>query len=185
MLFTATMGHPPGLAPYHALNRLHLYRSTMNRASGFRSWIAALAAIALSAALLPLNSFAALGGNLASVRNDQVTMKAQIRTTHLATYDVHEMQTEGGTVVREFASPAGKVFAVAWQGPTWPDLQQVLGTHYDELMQAVRRQRRGRGPLFVETANSILQTGGHQRALRGRAYLKSDLPQGMNLQEIR
>src|ERR1700722_19006066 len=36
------------------------------------------------------------------------------------------------TVVDEYVSPAGTVFAVAWHGPFVPDMQQILGSYFGQ-----------------------------------------------------
>lgn len=71
---------------------------------------------------------ASLGGDLSSVQTDQVRMRgAVMQVANRNAYTVHEMRAESGTIVREFVSQTGTVFAVAWQGPSIPDLRQVLG----------------------------------------------------------
>src|SRR5262252_3454932 len=82
---------------------------------------------------------AALGGDAATVQTDRVQMKgALLRITSTETFTVHEMRSPSGPTVREYLSPAGKVFGVAWDGPTTPDLQQLLGSYYDEYQRAAR-----------------------------------------------
>jgi len=43
-------------------------------------------------------AWAALGGDFASVQADQVHMQGKLRTTAMASYTVHEIQTASGTV---------------------------------------------------------------------------------------
>ncbi|HJX21318.1 MAG TPA: DUF2844 domain-containing protein, partial [Steroidobacteraceae bacterium] len=62
-------------------------------------------------------AFAALGGDATSVQTDLVKMKGALRITASAGFTVHEITTADGTVVREYLSPADKVFAVSWRGP--------------------------------------------------------------------
>src|SRR5438874_1346274 len=90
--------------------------------------------------LLSASCFAALGGDINSVVADQAQMKAQRRVTQTAAYSIHEMQSQAGTV-REFVSPGGKVFGVAWQGQTLPNFQQVLGSYYDQFIKSAPRRR--------------------------------------------
>jgi hypothetical protein len=94
------------------------------------------------------------------------------------------MQAESGTLVREFVSPQGKVFGVAWQGPVKPDLQQVLGSYYDEFMKNAP-QRRAHGPVTIEAPGLVVQFGGHMRALTGRAYVPEMVPDGVRPEEIK
>jgi len=138
---------------------------------------------------LPLPAFAALGGDITSVRTDQVHMRgALLRITGADTSKVHEIQTPSGTLVREYVSPTGTVFAVAWQGPWMPDLRQLLGTyfeHYIQSAQAVRAHRSRHGPLVIKEAGLVVQQSGHPRAFVGSAYVPQLLPQGFDAAAIR
>src|SRR6202140_4381164 len=110
---------------------------------------------------LSVPASASLGGDLSSVQTDQARMRgAVIRIANGNTYTVHEMRAASGTTVREFVSQAGTVFAVAWQGPSIPDLRQVLGMYfapYAQAAQAVQRKRAGHGPLRIEEPGLVVE----------------------------
>jgi hypothetical protein len=131
---------------------------------------------------------AALGGDVSTVQADRVQMKgALLRITSTETFTVHEMRSPDGTTVREYVSPTGKVFGVAWEGPTTPDLQQLLGSYFDEYQRAARTARatrRGRGPLLIQENGLVVQRSGHQRAFVGRAYDPQLLPNGVGAEAI-
>ena len=91
----------------------------------------------LTAAFTPAH--AALGQPAASVTADQMRMKAQLRQVAGAGYTVDQITTPTGTVVKEFISPAGIVFAVSWFGPTLPNLAQLLGTAYFQTLTAAEK----------------------------------------------
>ncbi|HKT87787.1 MAG TPA: DUF2844 domain-containing protein [Candidatus Sulfotelmatobacter sp.] len=133
---------------------------------------------------LSCSAFAALGGDVSSIQADQAHMRAQRRVVQNAAYTVHEMQTESATVVREFVSPDGKVFGISWQGPTRPDLQQMLGNYYSEFA-ASRPTRRMHGPVTIRTQNLIIQSGGHMRALTGRAFVPAMVPADVRVEDIK
>jgi hypothetical protein len=145
--------------------------------------------VILVLAAFPLPAFAALGGDVASVRTDQARMRsALLRITGAGTYTVHEIQTPYGTLVREYVSTTGTVFAVAWQGPWQPDLRQVLGTYFDHYVQsarAARSHRSVRAPLQIQEAELVVHASGHPRAFVGSAYDPRLLPQGFDAQAIR
>jgi hypothetical protein len=150
-----------------------------------RSGTAAL--LAAMTALLAVVAFpvaAALGGDEATVEADRVQMKSSVRIARVQRFAVHEMAAESGTVVREYVSPAGKVFGVAWNGPTMPDLRQVLGVHFDTYVDAAAKRAR-RGPVQIAVPGLIVQSSGHMRAFVGSAYLPDELPQGVAAEEIR
>src|SRR5690348_8515067 len=128
-----------------------------------------LSALLLAAVALPKASLAVLGQDATSVQNDAVRMRGALRTTTRASYTLHEITAGGGTVVREYISPQGKVFGVSWHGPVLPDLQQLLGPHYAAFQEAVHsRQYRIRGPVAVHTPGVVIQSAGHMRNFMGR-----------------
>jgi uncharacterized protein DUF2844 len=135
-----------------------------------------------------LPALASLGGDMGSVRDDQVKLQGALQTTTKQSYTVHEIQAASGVVVREYVSPSGAVFGVAWQGRTHPDLHQVLGAYYDQFVKAVeaqRAQRRGHGPIVIQQPGFTMQMGGHMGALFGAAYLPQSVPAGVRAEEIR
>ena len=66
--------------------------------------------------LLPFPAWAALGDNAASVLTDQARMKGTLHSTDNRTYVLHEITMSSGAKVREFVTPGGAVFGVAWEG---------------------------------------------------------------------
>jgi hypothetical protein len=145
-----------------------------------------IALIVSAATMVPASARAELGGDLTSVERDRVRMNASISVRPMGRYTVHEIRSDSGSTVREFASPDGRVFAVAWQGPFPPDYQQLLGPYFAQLQQASRQQRRPRrAPLTIETPGFVFQSYGHFRDLAGRAYVPQMLPAGVGMEEIR
>ncbi len=141
--------------------------------------------VASVATMLPARAFAELGGNLNSVERDRASMKASVVVRPMGLYTVHEMTSESGTTVREFATPGGKIFAVTWQGPFHPDYQQLLGAYFARLQQATAGQRRTRrAPVTIDTPGFVFQSFGHFRALAGRAYDPQLVPAGVGVEDI-
>lgn len=136
--------------------------------------------------LLPLAdpAMAALGGNEASIVADQVNMKATRRTFSAPEYTVHEIQTSSGTLIKEYISPQGQVFAVSWHGPFMPDLQQVLGSYFAEYSAAASNKRGGRGSLLVKQPGLVVRSGGHMRSFSGQAYIPKMVPPSVAIDEI-
>lgn len=130
-------------------------------------------------------AFAALGGDLSSVQADQARLHASERIIPTQNYTVHEMQTARGTLIRQFVSLGGTVFAVSWQGSA-PDLEQLLGAYFDQYVEAVQAQpgRRARG-VHIDTGDFVLESGGHMRFVSGRAFLRSKLPSGVTSDQVR
>jgi len=132
--------------------------------------------------------FAELGGNVSSVQSDQAHMKAAtVQVTRGASYNVHEMKAAGGTAVREFVTPGGQVFGIAWAGQFRPDLKQVLGNYYEQFLAAASKNKRSGhgGSLTIEEPGLVVQMAGHQRYSVGRAWIPNMLPQGVQTAEIK
>ena len=145
--------------------------------------------LALMLIAWPAMASASLGGTVSSIESDRVHVQgALLHIVTGASYTVHELQSASGTVIREFVSPAGTVFGVAWQGPWMPDLRQLLGTYFDQYVNAVRdvrARRRGHGPIVIDTAELVVRVSGRQRAFSGNAYVPSLLPAGFDPQSVR
>ncbi len=153
-----------------------------------RSWqILIVLVISAGAIASPYRAVAALGGDVSSVQDDQQHMKAALRIQTGQAFTVHELHQDGGTVVKEFIAPTGKVFAVSWSGPFIPDLRQLLGTYFDQFSQAAqtRARRPGRAPLNIQQNGLVVQSGGHMRAFFGKAYLSDKLPETVTAEMIR
>jgi hypothetical protein len=151
-----------------------------------RMLLAMAIAVATLAPCFPAG--ASLGGDMTSVRDDQMKLQGTLRTTSNGPYNVHEIQASSGVVLREYVSLSGNVFGIAWQGRTHPDLHQVLGAYYDQYVQAVqaqRAQRHGHGPLLIQLPGLVVQIGGHMNSLIGRAYIPQGMPAGMHPEDIR
>jgi hypothetical protein len=136
---------------------------------------------------VPAPAAAALGGSAATIETDRVAMRgALMRMTRSDAFAVHELRSATGTLVREYVSASGTVFAVAWQGPWTPDLRALLGGSF-ERMQRIRqtRARRARGIVAIDEPDLVVRIGGHQRSFYGRAYLPRLLPAAVGPEAIR
>jgi hypothetical protein len=131
----------------------------------------------LSATAFP--AWATLGGSVESVVTDQSKLHAKRAVVERQDYTIHEITGDDGTVIREYITPAGKVFGVSWTGPTIPDLPQLLGTYNAEFQTAIRAKRGRRSSAAVHNPDLVVESTGHMRAFHGRAYLNSMLPSGV------
>jgi hypothetical protein len=142
--------------------------------------------VGLAALLLTVCAPAAatLGEDVSSVPADQAQLQAGLEVRSAAKFAVHRLQLSSGTTVSEYVSPAGMVFAVSWQGPEMPDLQQVLGRYFPAYVEALKNQGAANGARTFESSGLVVQSGGHMRAFFGRAYIASMLPRGVLAEEI-
>ncbi|MBU1236336.1 MAG: DUF2844 domain-containing protein [Gammaproteobacteria bacterium] len=137
--------------------------------------------------LLALSSpaFAGLGGNPAPVAVGGPGASVAQRLVPARPYTVRDIRTGDGGTIREYVSAEGKVFGVAWAGPTMPDLRELFGEQFEEFREGVRARRNARGPVSIARPNLVVQSGGHMRAFRGRAWLPQLLPAGVSGDEIK
>jgi hypothetical protein len=147
-----------------------------------RTCVGATLAVFAAAAAIP--AAASLGGDEATIAADHAVLTGSMKVARIARYAVHEIQSPSGTVVREYVSPAGKVFGVAWNGPTLPDMRQVLGPYFDTYVEALAN-RKARGPVQVMLPGLVVRSSGHMRAFVGNAYLPDGVPAGVAVEEIR
>jgi hypothetical protein len=145
-------------------------------------WLAGMVCLAA----LNLPAMASLGGNLDSVGTDRAHMNARITVSSNDGFNIHQIQAPEGTVVDEYVSSTGTVFAVAWHGRFVPDMQQIMGTYFDQYSAALQSRQKGYGhrPLNIKQSGLVVETGGHMRDYFGRAYIPSLLPQGFNPDKI-
>lgn len=138
----------------------------------------------LIAALSPCIAAAALGEPETSVQADAAQLRGSIKVTEHASYRLHEIQLPSGTLLREFAGLDGKVFAVAWNGPTVPNLRQTLGRYFDSYVTAAKAKHSGHHYLQIQQTDLVVRTAGHMRAFSGLAYLPPAVPSGVSVGDL-
>lgn len=146
----------------------------------------AVAAVLLTLALAPACSYAALGRQAGSTDVDQKMLHARKSVRPGVDFTVHELTLPSGTVVREFVGADGRVFAVAWRGPTLPDLQQIFGD--DNLRTFLSAQPEHRSPRKSRTVRSqdlVVHSTGSARFFTGFAYIPSLMPPRVREEDIR
>jgi hypothetical protein len=144
-----------------------------------------LTSAVLAAALSPCIAEAGLGQPESTVQADAVQLKGSIKATEHAGYRVQEIQLPSGTLVREFVGADGNVFAVAWNGPTVPNLRQTLGQYFGNFVTAAQAKHADHHHLQIQQSDLVVQAGGHMRAFSGRAYLPQAVPAGVSIGDLR
>ncbi len=130
---------------------------------------------------------ATLGGKADTIGADRKALSAVRRaSTSRNGYTVEEIVFDS-TAVREYVSPAGIVFGIAWNGYVHPDLTQLLGSYSAEYTAARQKAPRthGRRRQRLATDNVVVEKWGHMRNLGGRAYAPALLPMGVSVDEIK
>jgi hypothetical protein len=130
---------------------------------------------------------ATLGESLDSVTLDKKALHAVSSVTRTTSkYTVHEIHSEVNNV-REYVSPSGIVFGIAWNGLTNPDLTQLLGTYDSEQKKAVSHFKRQPGHRHsrIKSDNIVVERWGHMRNMQGRAFVPALMPAGVSIDEIK
>lgn len=147
----------------------------------------AIAAACAAASLISAPAGAALGGSADSVQADAAALKTQAtpRATSQASYTVQRLSLANGTVVDEYLSSAGTVFALSWKGPRQPALSQLLGSYYVEYQSAYAQPHVHTNHVRIEATNLRYSAGGHMRAYWGTAYVPALLPAGLGMGDLK
>lgn len=147
----------------------------------------------VGAGLVCANSaLAALGQPLAPVTTSKPSAAAATRlsaaaSTQPSRYTTRSSTLESGTVVSEYATAAGLVFAVAWEGPTLPDLSSLLGNYFPtfrEKADASRASRNVGTPFRIDSEGLVVHSSGRMRNFSGYAYAPDLIPAGVNISDI-
>jgi hypothetical protein len=127
---------------------------------------------------VPREARAALGDDVSAVAKDQARLRASLHIKPMNGYAIHELTSPTGTTVREYVGKQGKVFGVSWSGGFRPNLRDLMGSHYDQLIAGSRGRTRARGPVRIELPGMVVVMGGHLRTFWGHAYLTDLAPAG-------
>jgi len=155
----------------------------VNLSIAARLWFRIRLALVLGMLAIPLPAAAALGGDISTIAADQQQIRGTLRVSSTARYAIHEIQGPTSTTVREYVSPAGQVFGIAWRGPFMPDLRQVLGDKFDTYVGAMAN-RRVKGPVLIDLPGLVVHASGRMRNFSGRAYVPGLVPEGVAPEEI-
>lgn len=128
---------------------------------------------------------AALGGVPTDFGGQRIRQARILSAGVPAAFSVQVTTLPSGTVVREYISPAGTVFAVSWQGPFLPDLRVLLAQYFDVLTaETARHPKAGHSQVLIEKPEVTIESSGHMRAYTGRAWITSALPGGVTSADI-
>jgi hypothetical protein len=143
---------------------------------------------AWTALCLPAPASAHLGGDADSISTDRAALNGRVSTTSTPLYDQNDLTLPSGTVVHEYASRAGLIFAISWQGPRPPDLSQLLGNYFARFTNAAsaaaQRQPGLQRQLSSVQPDFVVQSVAHLRSFRGKAYLPGLVPEGVAVEQL-
>jgi hypothetical protein len=141
--------------------------------------------IALSPAL-PVR--AELNGTISSIDVDRDYVAGKVTANPRFGSTVYEITDRNGTIIREYASPAGRIFAISWEGRFMPEMKHFLGDLFEPYVSAMRSEHKThnwRQPILIHTSNLTFENDGHMGWYYGRAYVESSVPGGFSIDDIR
>lgn len=127
-----------------------------------------------------------LGGDAGSIEADRGELHAALRSIPMQQFDLHEITAPSGTLVHEYLTRQGTVFAVTWKGPLPPDLHQLFGNYYERFQTAAAAQMRPgmHRQVNVTAADLVVQSSARPRSFGGVAYIPSLLPSGVSAADL-
>ncbi|HSB22774.1 MAG TPA: DUF2844 domain-containing protein [Burkholderiaceae bacterium] len=147
-----------------------------------------MASIAVAAIGTP--ALAVLGGDASSVEADRLQMRAtrQAAQTAVLQGSVQEMRLADGSSIRQFINTRGIVYAVAWRTRTKPDFARLLGQYANTFDAGIASAAHPPGlkrSVTVDRGDLVVVSSGRPGAFVGRAWLKSELPDGVRADALR
>jgi hypothetical protein len=131
---------------------------------------------ALTALISLPKAHAAVGDDVSVVAADQARLQASLRIVPVKSYAIHELTSPAGATIREYVAKTGKVFAVSWSGGWRPNLRDIMGSRYDQYLEAMRGKRRARGPVHIELPGMVVSMGSYLRNFWGHVVLTDLAP---------
>jgi hypothetical protein len=145
-----------------------------------------LALAGLAAGTAASTTWAAVGGDIESVRRDFEAARGTDVITPMPGYELHEMRSVDGMRMRQYVDPAtGRVFGVSWEGPHAPDVGTLLGPYAARYYAAAAAHHGNHHVLTVKDPQFEVTILRLPRGWQGRALLPGAVPDGVNRAEIR
>ena len=160
------------------------------RPPGQRLRSAVVCVVAGATLLITPAAQAVLGGDVSTIGADQARFKGQRQQAVALRVRVesHEITLGDGSSIREFVAPNGIVFAVAWSTRFKPNLESLLGQHAATYASAARDALKTPGikrSVVLQRDDLVVRSTAHLNAFVGKAYLRSLVPEGVRVDELR
>jgi len=132
-------------------------------------------------------TYAGLGEAESSIHADQIRMGARHSVSVTPQYLVHDLHASDGTLVRQYVTANGLVFAVTWKSLSKPDFAGFLGLSYP--LYAASAQVAARRPgvqrhFRHDGLDLVVQSTAHLNVYSGFAFRRSMLPKGLSLDYV-
>lgn len=151
-------------------------------------WLAGLFCLPCAWAVLgqPLQALPALPAANGS-QPVRASLSSTVGSAQSSLYTTRVNTQADGVVITEYATPSGRVFAIAWQGPVLPPLENWLGTYFVNFQaqaDASRSQRNVGTPLYIQSPNLVVRSSGRMRNFSGYAYDPQLVPGGLRINDV-
>jgi Protein of unknown function (DUF2844) len=129
---------------------------------------------------------AGLGDTAQSVAVDRAALHGGGQQTSTAQYSVDTISDAAGGSILEYSTSRGVVFAVTWRGPNPPNLQQLFGAYYDRYRTAAAASAHtgDHHHMSVVQDDLTVQAVARERFYRGRAFVRSLVPDGVSVSDL-
>jgi hypothetical protein len=137
---------------------------------------------------IALPAYAELGGDESGIAKDAAVIRMELRAVvpSETRYRMHELRDTAQNIsVRQYANPDGKVFGVAWDGPTKPDLSQLLGPYFTRYTNAAAGHSLVRQLRSIDQPDFVLRVSGHMRHFTGSAWVPNLVPANVDPTEVK
>ena len=151
---------------------------------------AARAVVAVALVLASARAGATLGEPVATVDAVLARLNGARRVVQAqaARFQVHVITLADGSSIREYVAPSGIVFAVAWSTRLKPRLETLLGAQapaYAAAASAAMAAPGVRHGVSLASGDLVVQANAHLNAHVGLAWLRSLVPEGVRIDELR
>lgn len=151
----------------------------------------------LAATVLPLASYAALGGQPVTGASMPLMLRAATPQSapasappsassqpasglvSAAPYSVRQSVDANGVTIREYVLSANVVFAVTWDGPVRPNMRALLGSYFANYVASGQSGVRGSGPLIEGNDDFRIESAGRLGRFFGMAWVPRLMPAGV------
>lgn len=133
--------------------------------------------------LLTVPCHAELGG---LANRDAVLIQEQSPlVSNVPSLGIYLFKSPSGTQIKEYVNAENTVVAVTWQGPSLPNLRQLLGAYFETFVNRPTDHGSSHRSAELLTDGLVVQSHGQMRNFSGRAYLPKLLPSGFNIDQIK
>jgi hypothetical protein len=132
-------------------------------------------AIALAMSCASAGAHAELGGAMPSQASSTAAAPRMLLNGALR---VRTLTDAGNTTINEYATSTGQIIGYAWEGPTMPDLDALLGKYADSYRTGAATSAADANlhTSRIARPDVIVESGGPMRGYVGRAWLPAALP---------